>query len=59
ARDHQYKLYRDGRMFDTEADALEQSPLSEEAAPAVRQKLQSALDSFPAWEPLKKRSPNQ
>lgn len=59
ARDHQYKLYRDGRMFDTDADPLETSPLPAGAAPQSRQLLQSALDSFPAWEPLKKRSPNQ
>lgn len=54
ARDRQFKLYLDGRMYDTQADPLESTPLAdgpEFAGP--RQKLQSALDSMPPWKPLK------
>jgi arylsulfatase A len=59
ARDHRHKLYRDGRLFDVQSDPRETAPLPDDAEPAVRQKLQSALDSFPPWEPLQKRSPNR
>jgi hypothetical protein len=53
ARDRQYKLYRDGRLFDTRADPLEQAPLPDGTdLQAVRQILQSALDAMPPWQPL-------
>lgn len=47
ARDHRYKLYGDGRMFDVTADPEEQRPLETGEAAAARRKLQKALDSMP------------
>jgi hypothetical protein len=48
ARDKRYKLYDDGRLFDTVEDVLERNPLeiSETLIP-VRDKLESALDQYP------------
>lgn len=49
AHDARYKLYADGRFFDTIADDLEKSPLKESElspeAKAVRTKLKSLLDA--------------
>ncbi|MGZ0175124.1 MAG: sulfatase-like hydrolase/transferase [Planctomycetales bacterium] len=50
-RDKRWKLYRDGSFFDVSSDVKEKTDLtgSETAeANAVRQKLQKALDLFPA-----------
>jgi arylsulfatase A len=51
AFDHRYKLYGDGRLFDTEADPREEHPLPVEAdtatLEAVRAKLQAAIDRMP------------
>ena len=46
ARDRQYKLYDDGRMFEVPADPLEQHPLPAAAKPKVRAKLQAVLDEM-------------
>ena len=50
ARDVRYKLYGDGRFYDVEDDALEQSPLKDldDRATAAKAKLKKALDSMPA-----------
>lgn len=55
ARDHRYKLYSDGRIFDVQADELEKHPLeatslSAEAQPAIS-KLRSAIDQFKGARP--------
>jgi hypothetical protein len=51
ARDQRYKLYDNGDLYDTQIDVMETKAIDlERAAPAVkhaRQKLQSALDSYP------------
>ena len=46
AWDHHYKLYMDGRLFDTRKDYFEQSPIVNESTKdrAARSKLQSTLD---------------
>lgn len=44
ARDQRYKLYSDGRLFDIEADVLEERPLASSALPTVRRKLQAVID---------------
>ncbi len=50
ARNHRYKLYRDGRFFDVPADELEKSPLADSALTAEARKaramLQGALDKY-------------
>jgi arylsulfatase A len=46
ARDKRYRLYDDGRMFDAEADPLEQNPLPGTAAPEARRKLQRVLGAM-------------
>jgi arylsulfatase A len=52
-RDHRYKLYSDGRLFDVEKDRLETTDLAgnPEAAPA-RERLQAVLDGLPEDVPL-------
>lgn len=51
ARDKRYKLYNDGRFFDTVDDVLEKKPIVVEAAgteaKSAQVKLQGALDSYP------------
>ena len=48
ARDKRYKLYRDGRFFDVIDDVREMNVLGDvEELRAVRERLQSALDSYP------------
>jgi arylsulfatase A len=48
ARDKRYKLYDDGRLFDTVEDVLEETPLAITGAlTPVRDKLKSALDRYP------------
>lgn len=48
ARNQQYKLYRDGRLFDVSKDRLEKAPLADEALTPeqiqIRTRLQQALD---------------
>lgn len=55
ARDKQFKLYDDGKLFDVSADPLEQSPLSPTAEPAAataaRQALATVLAQMPNPEP--------
>ena len=46
ARDQRYKLYDDGRLYDTVADPEEERPLGEERK-AIRERLQRALDELP------------
>ncbi len=46
ARDHRYKLYDDGRIYDVQADPLEESPLTDAVPEEVQGRLQSALDTF-------------
>ena len=49
ARDTRYKLYHDGRFFDTVDDVLENKPLkSREELQTIRAKLQAVLDGYPA-----------
>ena len=45
AQDTQFKLYRDGRLYDFQADPLEQKPLKDDTH-AARVKLQAVLDKF-------------
>ena len=47
ARDHEYKLYGDGRFYHVPSDVLEQMPIKQpsEKQDAARRKLQSVLDS--------------
>ena len=47
ARDKRYKLYDDGKLFDTLDDVLEKTPLPAQAQAETRKKLQAALDSHP------------
>ena len=47
ARDKRYKLYDDGKLYDTIEDVLEKKPLPEVTASEIRKKLQAALDSYP------------
>ena len=51
ARDKRYKLYDDGKLFDTIEDVLEKKPITDNSAnktiQSVRKKLQAALDSYP------------
>jgi len=51
ARDTRYKLYDDGKIFDTVNDVLEKHPItihdSTEDAAAARSKLQEVLDRYP------------
>lgn len=53
ARTHAYKLYQDGRFYNVETDPLEQKNISESGCSndqlKIRRKLQSVLDSKPAW----------
>jgi arylsulfatase A len=49
AWDKQWKLYRDGRLFDYAADPLEEHPV--EGRPEVRQKLQAELDRMERVKP--------
>ena len=52
ARDKRFKLYDDGRFFDTIGDVLEKTSLAPgkagEAGEAARKSLQAVLDSYPA-----------
>jgi len=56
ARDKRWKLYEDGRMYDLEADPGEEQPVDPAttswAAKAAREKLQAAINSFPAEAPM-------
>ncbi|MEO1616637.1 MAG: sulfatase-like hydrolase/transferase [Planctomycetota bacterium] len=47
ARDQRFKLYDDGRLFDTKSDVLEQDPLPADERRKTRTRLQSVLDQFP------------
>jgi arylsulfatase A len=51
ARDKRYKLYNDGKLYDTIKDVWEKTPITDNSAnkmtQSVRQKLQAALDSYP------------
>ena len=46
ALDQQFKLYRNGELFDYRADPLEKAALSKDAQPSVRRRLQEALDRY-------------
>lgn len=50
AFDHRFKLYRDGRLFDLEADRHEKSPLSGDHP--ARAKLQAVLDQYKDVRPV-------
>jgi arylsulfatase A len=52
AQDARFKLYRDGRFYDLEADPLEQKPLKVEND--ARKKLQAVLDKFEKENPFGK-----
>ncbi|MEM9480711.1 MAG: hypothetical protein AAGA58_13740, partial [Verrucomicrobiota bacterium] len=58
ARNQRWKLYYDGRLYDMEADPLEESPItaSSPGAPglASRKKLQAFLDKSGAAEAVKR-----
>ncbi|MCY3820775.1 MAG: sulfatase-like hydrolase/transferase [Gammaproteobacteria bacterium] len=47
ARDHRWKLYNDGRLYDISKDVLEQNPVTQGGSEA-RRKLQAVLDSMPS-----------
>jgi len=51
AQDKRYKLYDDGKLFDTIKDVLEKNPIATDSAnksvQSVRKKLQAALESYP------------
>lgn len=47
-RDHRWKLYGDGKLFDIENDVLEKNPLTGPEYRQVRKKLQKAMDAMPA-----------
>lgn len=47
ARDHRWKLYNDGRLYDISTDVLEQNPVTQGGSEA-RAKLQAVLDSMPS-----------
>jgi len=47
-RDHRYKLYGDGRLFDTADDVLEKRPVPKGTLPEIRKKLQAILDRMPS-----------
>ena len=53
ARDHRFKLYLDGRLFDVSADELERAAIAPKDllpnAAEARLRLQQVLDSMPAW----------
>jgi arylsulfatase A-like enzyme len=51
ARDHHFKLYDDGRLFDLRADSLEQRPLPAHAHAAVRRKLAAVLARYAVAQP--------
>jgi len=61
ARNHEYRLYADGRLFQVANDPLEQSPLdAKDAPPAARQarmELQAALDRFRGTRQIKRGKP--
>ena len=46
-RNKRWKLYGDGRLIDVKNDVLEKSPVTGVEAAAIREKLQTALDSMP------------
>jgi arylsulfatase A-like enzyme len=54
ARDHRYKLYGDGELYDLDADPLEQQPLPVEGTEELRTRLRAAIDAMPA-QPAKLR----
>ena len=45
ARDHRYKLYDDGRLYDLVKDPDEQSPLADGEGADARARLKTAIDS--------------
>jgi arylsulfatase A-like enzyme len=47
ARDHRYKLYSDGRLFDVQSDPLEETPLEPPEADDARARLEAVLASMP------------
>lgn len=51
AFDDSHKLYRDGRLFDHQADPFEKTPLGAGAAPGARAKLQAVLDQYSGARP--------
>lgn len=52
ARNKRYKLYDDGRLYDTQADVMEKNPISPGAqsarAASARKELQKTLNEFPS-----------
>lgn len=51
-RDERFKLKNNGDLFDLDADPTEQHPLSKDAMPEVRARLQAVLDQMPESTPL-------
>ena len=51
AMDQRFKLYRTGGLFDYRQDPLEKRPLSSDALPNVRRKLQAALAKYESARP--------
>ncbi|MEX0321791.1 MAG: sulfatase-like hydrolase/transferase [Puniceicoccaceae bacterium] len=47
-RDHRWKLYGDGKLFDIENDVMEKNPLTGPEYKQVRKKLQKAMNAMPA-----------
>lgn len=47
-RNHRWKLYGDGRLYDIRKDVLEKNPLSGPEYANIRQKLKKAMDAMPA-----------
>lgn len=50
-RDKRFKLYHDGRLYDTKADPLEQHPVESDSdsMQQIRHRLQESLNSMPPW----------
>jgi len=60
ARDHVYKLYHDGRLYNVQDDPLETNPLpngsgTSAAAQEGRKSLQQVLDAMPPWKTSPRR----
>ncbi len=47
-RDHRWKLYGDGRLYDVKNDVFEKKPLTGPEYATVRKKLKKAMDAMPA-----------
>jgi len=50
-RNHRYKLYGDGRFYDTQSDVKETQPLSQfdKKTAAVKAQLKAVHEKMPAW----------